>query len=305
MLGSLKNDHRPIHNSSKLPSKLANSKVSLKNKELIKSEQADIVESNMTHPQKNISENEIGSLAKKLSEESNSSDKKNIKLKSVEAEGKAIETANKIKGTTHLPIASALNRNNLTPLSQDEIKSLPPREYYLKKPAVIFIEGFSLFGISNGDGIQEMSESFPGAKRFSWTEHQEIISEIKKRSADQPIILVGHSFGGDTAVEIANELNTLQHGFRPIDLLVSIDAVGMNKNIIPINVQKNLNFFGEGVIPFLHGDPTVARNTKYTEVVNELRSDLHSRMEDSPEVQFQIFEQINQVLKDKSNIPEN
>lgn len=168
--------------------------------------------------------------------------------------------------------------------------------HFIKKPAVIFIEGFSMFGISNGDGIKEMADNYPGAKKFDWTEHEKILGEIKKHTPDQPVVLVGHSFGGDTAIEVANELNSAKNGFRAIDLLVSIDAVGMNKSIIPINVKSNLNFFGEGLIPFVHGDPTVARNTKYTDVTNELRADMHSKMEDSPEVQFEIFRKINEVL---------
>lgn len=166
----------------------------------------------------------------------------------------------------------------------------------IKKPAVIFIEGFSAFGISNGDGIKDMADNLPGAKRFSWDEKDKIIDEIKKHSPEQPVILVGHSFGADSAVEIANSLNSLQNGFRNIDLLVSIDSVGINHSIIPMNVRRNLNFFGEGYVPFLHGDPTVARNTDYTEVVNELRSELHSRMDDSQEIQYKIFDTINDVL---------
>jgi hypothetical protein len=179
--------------------------------------------------------------------------------------------------------------------TNDVVKKESPH-HFIKKPAVIFIEGFSAFGISNGDGITEMAENYPGAKKFDWTEHDAILSEIKKHAPNQPVVLVGHSFGGDTAIEVANELNHIKNGFRTIDLLVSIDAVGMNKTIIPINVKNNLNFFGEGLIPFVHGDPTIARNTKYTDVTNELRSDMHSKMEDSPEVQFQIFEKINEVL---------
>ncbi len=175
-------------------------------------------------------------------------------------------------------------------------QNLAPPVHFIKKPAVIFIEGFSAFGISNGDGIKEMAENFPGAKKFDWTDHKEIINEIKKHAPSEPVVLVGHSFGGDTAIEVASELNSAKHGFRPVDLLVSIDAVGMNKTIIPVNVKSNLNFFGEGILPFVHGDPTVARNTKYTEVTNELRSDMHSRMDDSPEVQFEIFQKINDVL---------
>jgi hypothetical protein len=171
---------------------------------------------------------------------------------------------------------------------------------FIKKPAVIFIQGFSPFGISNGDGISEMADNFPGAKKFSWEQHDDIMAEIKKHAPDQPVVLVGHSFGGDTAVEIAEEFNSAKNGFRSVDLLVSIDAVGMNKTIMPINVKSNLNFFGEGILPFVHGDPNIARNTKYTEVTNELRADWHSKMDDNPEVQFQIFEKINQILKNNS-----
>lgn len=178
-------------------------------------------------------------------------------------------------------------------------KKLESPVHVIQKPAVIFIEGFSMFGISNGDGISDMAENFPGAKKFDWTDHDKIVAEIKKHAPNQPVVLVGHSFGGDTAIEVANELNSAKNLFRPVDLLVSIDAVGMNKTIIPVNVKSNLNFFGEGLIPFVHGDPTVARNTKYTEVTNELRTEMHSKMEDNSEVQFEIFNKINEVLGNK------
>lgn len=193
-----------------------------------------------------------------------------------------------------LPIVVPTKPGKISEAINDKKKENPL--HFIKKPAVIFIEGFSAFGISNGDGISEMAEGLPGAKKFSWEEHDKIIGEIKKHAPNQPVILVGHSFGGDTAIEVANELNSVKNGFRAIDLIVSIDAVGMNKTIIPMNVKRNLNFFGEGILPFVHGDPTVARNTKYTDVTNELRSDMHSKMEDNPEVQFQIFEAINETL---------
>ena len=172
---------------------------------------------------------------------------------------------------------------------------------FIKKPAVIFIEGFSAFGISDGDGIKDMADNLPGSKRFSWNEQSDIIEEIKKHAPDQPVVLVGHSFGGDSAVEIANTLNSVKNGFRSIDLLVSIDSVGMNNNIIPMNVKRNLNFFGEGMIPFLHGDPNAPRDSDRTEVQNELRSEIHSRMDDSEEVQFKIFEAINGVLAETNH----
>ena len=194
-----------------------------------------------------------------------------------------------------LPITSQSEDKDLKKL-ENKLSQKTLETNFIKKPAVIFIEGFSAFGISNGDGIKDMADNLPGAKRFSWDEQDKIIEEIKKHAPEQPIVLVGHSFGGDSAVEIANTLNSVKNGFRSIDLIVSIDSVGINHSIIPMNVKRNLNFLGEGIIPFLHGDPNVARNTGYSEVLNELRSELHSKMEDSPEVQFKIFESINEVI---------
>jgi len=210
---------------------------------------------------------------------------------------KAANVAKAIAKAPLLPIVVPSKPAKISEKIEDKkIDKKEEKIHFIKKPALIFIEGFSAFGISNGDGIKEMSDNMPGAKKFSWEEHDKIMGEIKKHAPDQPVVLVGHSFGGDTAIEIANELNSIKNGFRSIDLIVSIDAVGMNKTIIPQNVKRNLNFFGEGLLPFVHGDPTVARNTKYTEVTNELRSDMHSKMEDNPEVQFQIFEAINETL---------
>jgi hypothetical protein len=255
---------------------------------------------NITEQAKTLSANaEAAKVPEKTPEvptESSSSSSSNKVL------DKATSVAKAIAKAPVMPIIVPSDTKNIEAKISDTKKIDKPHtppEHMIKKPAVIFIEGFSMFGISNGDGIKEMADNFPGAKRFSWNEHDEIMNEIKKHAPDQPVVMVGHSFGGDTAIEVANDLNSAKNGFRSVDLLVSIDAVGMNKTIIPMNVKSNLNFFGEGVIPFLHGDPTVARNTKYTEVTNELRNDWHSKMDDNPEVQFQIFEKINEVLGNK------
>lgn len=223
-----------------------------------------------------------------------------------EAASKASIVAKNLATVPVLPIVLPKETKKLQDKLDD--KKIPKQNHKpaapIKKPAVLFIEGFSAFGISNGDGIKDMADNFPNAKRFSWDEKDKIVEEIKKHAHDQPVVLVGHSFGADSAVEIANELNSAKNGFRSIDLLVSVDSVGLNHSIMPINVKRNLNFFGEGIVPFLHGDPTVARNTDYTEVVNELRSELHSRMEDSPEVQYKIFETIHETINEPNQIHE-
>ncbi|MBC7715221.1 MAG: hypothetical protein H7177_17885 [Rhizobacter sp.] len=239
----------------------------------------------------------------KTTEPTSSSESSPSKSTAKEVLEKATSVAKAVSKVPVLPIITPSADSKALQAADKKLnneKRPEPPIHQIKKPAVIFIEGFSMFGISNGDGIKDMADNFPGAKKFDWTDHDKIVEEIKKHAPDQPVVLVGHSFGGDTAIEVANELNSPKHGFRSVDLLVSIDAVGMNKTIIPVNVKSNLNFFGEGLIPFVHGDPTVARNTKYTEVTNELRSEMHSKMDDNPEVQFEIFNKINETLGNKA-----
>ncbi len=220
---------------------------------------------------------------------------------------KAKSVAKKLVQTPPLPIAvpspislkkEAREVNDSKKIDEIRKKAAPP----LQKPAVIFIEGFELFSRGD-DGIKEMSEAIKGAKNFSWSEHQKIIEEIKKHDERQPVVLVGHSFGADTAIEVANELNSPKHGFRNIDLLVTLDAVGFNHHVIPVNVQRNANYFAEGSIPLLHGTAHVAKNPKHTDVYNELRDESHTAIDDSHDLQYEIFEQIKDVISPKE-IPE-
>ena len=229
------------------------------------------------------------------------SQNKSSQVKTAEAVSTATGVAKSLAKIPVLPITIPSESKDAKKL-EEKISDTPPAKLsFIKKPALIFIEGFSMFGISDGDGIKDMADNLPGAKRFSWNEQDKIVDEIKKHAPDQPVVLVGHSFGGDSAVEIANSLNSLKNGFRSIDLLVSIDSVGMNNTIIPMNVKRNLNFIGESSIPFLHGDPNIARNTEHTEILNELRPELHSKMDDSDEIQFKIFESINSVLAESNH----
>lgn len=250
-------------------------------------------------PAKLKEEPQVSLQAKALNETDPTKQETNTTTSATDAVDKASSVAEKLAKVPVLPV--------VVPKSSDKkiIKKMEDkpveRFHFIKKPAVIFIEGFSAFGISNGDGIKDMAENYPGAKLFSWDQKPDIIHEVKKHALDQPVVLVGHSFGGDTAVEVANELNSAKNSFRNIDLLVSLDSVGFKNNIMPINVKRNLNFFQEGVIPFLHGSPNIARNTDHTEVVNELRSELHSKIEDSEDVQFKIFETINETIGATSN----
>ncbi len=182
-------------------------------------------------------------------------------------------------------------------LKSNEIKKLKK----IDKPAVIFIEGFELFS-SGGNGIKDMAKALPGGKHFTWDQKADIVKEIQKHNEKRPVILVGHSFGADTAVEIADEFNNLKQGYRPIDLLVTLDAVGFNHHVIPVNVKRNLNFFAEGRIPLLHGTAHVAKNPKLTDIHNELKTETHTNIDDSKDIQFEIFNEIKNLISNDASL---
>lgn len=169
----------------------------------------------------------------------------------------------------------------------------------LKEPGVIYISGFDWFGASsvkgNYDGIRDMSEATDYGMHFSWDQKEEIIQEIKKREPDQPIAIVGHSFGGDTAMEIASELNSLEHGFRKINLLITLDSVGFNNDIVPSNVTKNINFLAHDNF-WINDTANIAEDYRKTEVSNYLREEAHAELDDALEIQQRIIDEVHKIV---------
>jgi hypothetical protein len=170
----------------------------------------------------------------------------------------------------------------------------------VKKPAIIFIKGLDIFSSPSKSergyaGVGKIADSIEGSKVFSWSEQDKIIDEVRKTHRDYPVILVGHSLGGDTAIEVAEELDSLEHMFRTIDLLVTMDAIGFDHDIIPQNVKQHLNVFGEKNI-FLNDGPHVARREDKTTVRNILSPEDHIDIDDSKEIQFEVVGLIQKTL---------
>lgn len=186
----------------------------------------------------------------------------------------------------------------------DVVEEVKVKDGTLKKPAVIFVKGLDVFSSpSNSErgyaGVGKMADAVEGARIYGWDQHADIIKEIKKREISQPIILVGHSFGGDTAIEVADELDSLEHGFRKVDLLVTIDSVGFDNDIIPQNVKNHLNVFGENDF-FLNDGPHVARRNEMTKVKNILSQKDHTELDDDKEVQFEIVNMIQDAMSKRT-----
>jgi len=207
-----------------------------------------------------------------------------------------------------LPIKLSIGREKPAIKNSEirEIKNEPKEPRTIRRPGVFFISGLHLNGISSDDGgLPLMADHVEHGKHYSWKDEDKVMAEILKRPSNQPIVLVGHSLGGDAAVNLANKLNTLENGFRKVDLLITMDSVGFDNDIIPQNVKKNLNFIGDEDV-FFNDGPNIARNTELTNVINELRSEGHQDIDDSTEVQFKAFEGIEKVLsefKKQSLIP--
>ena len=171
----------------------------------------------------------------------------------------------------------------------------------IKKPAIVFIKGLDLFSSPSTSergyaGVGKIAEAVEGSRIYGWDQQDEILEYIEKVHKDQPIILVGHSFGGDTAMEVADSLDSLDYGFRKVDLLITIDAVGSDNDIVPQNVKNHLNVFGENNI-VLNDGPHVARRHEMTQVKNILSPLDHMDLDDDKEIQFEIVNLINQTLK--------
>lgn len=168
----------------------------------------------------------------------------------------------------------------------------------LKRPGIFFVSGLDMWSGSSGgpyDGLRLMTEAVDGARLYSWNQKSDIIEQIKMTSKDYPIVLVGHSFGGDTAVDIANELNKIENGFRKVDLLITLDSVGRDNDVIPQNVGRNLNIISDHE-NFLSDGPNIAKNSARTTVDNIMRTEGHTAIDDVSEVQADIIEAIQDLL---------
>ena len=182
-------------------------------------------------------------------------------------------------------------------------KKVAAKEGSVRKPTVIFIKGLDVFSSPSKSergyaGVGRLAESIQGSRIYGWNQKDEILAEIKKTHRDYPVVLVGHSLGGDTAVEVANELDSLEHKFRSVDLLITMDAVGFNNDIIPQNVKKHLNVFGEND-HILNDGPHVARRHEKTSVKNILSPLDHTDIDDDKEIQYEVVNFIHDAIKDK------
>ena len=107
-----------------------------------------------------------------------------------------------------------------------------------------------------------------------------IAARYKNNAAAEPVVLVGHSYGADNIVRIAQRLKDKN---VKIDLLVTLDPVTPPK--VPANVKQVVNLYQSNGIfdamPWLRGIPLEAETPNSVDLHNEnIRTDRKDLLED-------------------------
>jgi len=108
------------------------------------------------------------------------------------------------------------------------------------------------------DGIEKLTAELKtqgiDAEVFREEQYEDVARAIAKEQSNEPLVLIGFSYGADDAIEVGH---TLEARHIPIDLLITIDPV--TPNTMPSVVRKGVNFYqSNGVwdmLPFLRGIP--------------------------------------------------
>lgn len=135
----------------------------------------------------------------------------------------------------------------------------------------------------SGEGLQALAQEFDttsagehvSGRVFPWDQESAAADFVRSLNRLDELVVVGHSFGGDSALEFAN---TLTPG-RPIDLLVTIDAACVlcpGGTVKPADVLKEVELYhtpnaGDNplVPPFLERLSNPDQSINVTDLFNE------------------------------------
>jgi hypothetical protein len=96
-------------------------------------------------------------------------------------------------------------------------------------------------GVPLKDGTWKITPSPPNDEKFI-KQMQEVIENIDKKDSVKPIVLIGHSFGGDAVLQVTKRINGRKIAF--LGVLDGVGKGGLRKNItepVPNNVEYFFN----------------------------------------------------------------
>lgn len=116
-----------------------------------------------------------------------------------------------------------------------------------KTIVVAAFTGFLGAGGGPANGMQQLLNAYPpvggnvvAKARFAHFQQRRAVAFIQRHSPPAEIVLVGHSFGGDATIEVAERLAKVGLSVKAI---VQIDSVGIGDSVLPANVAKGLNYW--------------------------------------------------------------
>ena len=128
--------------------------------------------------------------------------------------------------------------------------TMAPSPAAAERTVVVLFTGFG--ATPGGAGMDELAASltsafsgFPArpftAQVFAYTELQEAFDFIDGFSDLGCLMIGGHSFGGDAAIELAESF--LAPAGIDVDLLIQFDSVGVGDEVLPANVAEGINYY--------------------------------------------------------------
>ncbi|BAY75419.1 hypothetical protein NIES25_18640 [Nostoc linckia NIES-25] len=89
-------------------------------------------------------------------------------------------------------------------------------------------------------------------KNFTPSQTQEAFAFINSFSPDSKLIIVGHSLGGDSVIELAEDYLLPKN--KMVDLTIQIDSYGLYDEKLPKNVKQGINYWQFATGSVLSGD---------------------------------------------------
>ena len=116
---------------------------------------------------------------------------------------------------------------------------------------VVLFNGFSARLGGTSSGMDELEERLTAAfgndggrsfsaRVFEHDEEQEALAFVNEFSRRSCLILIGHSWGGAAAIQLASNPTD---AVGSVALLVQLDSVGLSDHQLPDRVERGVNYF--------------------------------------------------------------